>query len=175
MVLRISHGYAVLMFSDLFLPFSFVYDCRDGLCRKMVWSAMDAFMEKLTKKTAGSVTLKLYKGSVSVTRRKSIWPLGTKHCENTKCSIWPLGKDIASVVHDLVAAGSYCRNNPYPIITPMIMPLGSRLCPFFLRELRGSYLLLWLSLFYVRKFKLCQWYSRIMKVTDGESAIVHIF
>ncbi|KAG2284082.1 hypothetical protein Bca52824_055302 [Brassica carinata] len=45
---------------------------------------MEAFMEKLTKKTAGSVTLKLYKGSVSVTR---------------------------------LAAGSYCRNNPYPLIT----------------------------------------------------------
>ncbi|WZY85580.1 hypothetical protein YC2023_031964 [Brassica napus] len=33
--------------------------------------SMDAFMEKLTEKTTGSVTLKLYKGSVSVTGRKS--------------------------------------------------------------------------------------------------------
>ncbi|KAJ0048093.1 hypothetical protein Pint_15700 [Pistacia integerrima] len=33
--------------------------------------SMDAFMEKVTETTTGSVTLKLYKGSVSVTGRKS--------------------------------------------------------------------------------------------------------
>uniref|UniRef100_A0A1D1XKY7 argininosuccinate synthase n=1 Tax=Anthurium amnicola TaxID=1678845 RepID=A0A1D1XKY7_9ARAE len=33
--------------------------------------SMDAFMEKITEKTTGSVTLKLYKGSVSVASRKS--------------------------------------------------------------------------------------------------------
>ncbi|OAY54572.1 argininosuccinate synthase, chloroplastic isoform X2 [Manihot esculenta] len=33
--------------------------------------SMDAFMEKITEKTTGSVTLKLYKGSVSVTSRTS--------------------------------------------------------------------------------------------------------
>ncbi|KAJ0104968.1 hypothetical protein Patl1_18300 [Pistacia atlantica] len=33
--------------------------------------SMDAFMEKITETTTGSVTLKLYKGSVSVTGRKS--------------------------------------------------------------------------------------------------------
>ncbi|KAH7528253.1 hypothetical protein FEM48_Zijuj05G0052900 [Ziziphus jujuba var. spinosa] len=33
--------------------------------------SMDAFMEKATETTTGSVTLKLYKGSVSVTRRNS--------------------------------------------------------------------------------------------------------
>ncbi|CAG7864041.1 unnamed protein product [Brassica rapa] len=49
------------------------------------------------------------------------------------------------------------QKQPVSNNNPVIMPLGSRLCPFFLRELRGSYLLLWLSLFYVRKFKLCQW------------------
>lgn len=33
--------------------------------------SMDAFMEKATETTTGSVTLKLYKGSVAVTRRNS--------------------------------------------------------------------------------------------------------
>ncbi|XP_010536637.1 PREDICTED: argininosuccinate synthase, chloroplastic-like [Tarenaya hassleriana] len=37
--------------------------------------SMDAFMEKVTEKTTGSVTLKLYKGSVSVTGRRSPYSL----------------------------------------------------------------------------------------------------
>ncbi|KAH7549738.1 hypothetical protein JRO89_XS13G0074600 [Xanthoceras sorbifolium] len=37
--------------------------------------SMDAFMEKITETTTGSVTLKLYKGSVSVTGRKSPYSL----------------------------------------------------------------------------------------------------
>lgn len=37
--------------------------------------SMDAFMEKITEKTTGSVILKLYKGSVSVTGRKSPYSL----------------------------------------------------------------------------------------------------
>ncbi|GMY09837.1 argininosuccinate synthase, chloroplastic-like [Fagus crenata] len=37
--------------------------------------SMDAFMEKITETTTGSVTLKLYKGSVSVTSRKSPYSL----------------------------------------------------------------------------------------------------
>lgn len=37
--------------------------------------SMDAFMEKITETTTGSVTLKLYKGSVSVTSRRSIYSL----------------------------------------------------------------------------------------------------
>ncbi|KAH0911022.1 hypothetical protein HID58_034343 [Brassica napus] len=42
------------------------------------------------------------------------------------------------------------QKQPVSNNNPVIMPLGSRLCPFFLRELRGSYLLLWLSLFYAK-------------------------
>ena len=37
--------------------------------------SMDAFMEKITETTTGSVILKLYKGSVSVTSRKSPYSL----------------------------------------------------------------------------------------------------
>lgn len=37
--------------------------------------SMDAFMEKITETTTGSVTLKLYKGSVSVTGRTSAYSL----------------------------------------------------------------------------------------------------
>ncbi|XP_064960559.1 argininosuccinate synthase, chloroplastic-like isoform X3 [Musa acuminata AAA Group] len=37
--------------------------------------SMDAFMEKITETTTGSVTLKLYKGSVTVTSRKSPYSL----------------------------------------------------------------------------------------------------
>lgn len=37
--------------------------------------SMDAFMEKITATTTGSVTLKLYKGSVTVTGRKSPYSL----------------------------------------------------------------------------------------------------
>ncbi|KAB1217335.1 Argininosuccinate synthase, chloroplastic [Morella rubra] len=37
--------------------------------------SMDAFMEKITETTTGSVTLKLYKGSVTVTGRKSPYSL----------------------------------------------------------------------------------------------------
>ncbi|XP_010555542.1 PREDICTED: argininosuccinate synthase, chloroplastic [Tarenaya hassleriana] len=37
--------------------------------------SMDSFMEKITEKTTGSVTLKLYKGSVSVTGRRSPYSL----------------------------------------------------------------------------------------------------
>ena len=37
--------------------------------------SMDAFMEKITETTTGSVTLKLYKGSVSVASRKSPYSL----------------------------------------------------------------------------------------------------
>ncbi|KAK9699833.1 hypothetical protein RND81_08G198300 [Saponaria officinalis] len=37
--------------------------------------SMDAFMEQITKTTTGSVTLKLYKGSVNVTSRKSPFSL----------------------------------------------------------------------------------------------------
>lgn len=37
--------------------------------------SMDAFMEQITRTTTGSVTLKLYKGSVTVTSRKSPYSL----------------------------------------------------------------------------------------------------
>ena len=37
--------------------------------------SMDAFMQKITETTTGSVTLKLYKGSVTVTSRKSPFSL----------------------------------------------------------------------------------------------------
>nr|XP_048329798.1 argininosuccinate synthase, chloroplastic-like [Ziziphus jujuba var. spinosa] len=37
--------------------------------------SMDAFMEKTTETTTGSVTVKLYKGSVTVTSRKSPYSL----------------------------------------------------------------------------------------------------
>lgn len=37
--------------------------------------SMDAFMEKITETTTGSVTLKLYKGSLTVTGRKSPYSL----------------------------------------------------------------------------------------------------
>lgn len=37
--------------------------------------SLDAFMEKITETTTGSVTLKLYKGSISVTSRKSPYSL----------------------------------------------------------------------------------------------------
>ncbi|XP_057432071.1 argininosuccinate synthase, chloroplastic-like [Lotus japonicus] len=42
----------------------------DPLCK-----SLDAFMEEITATTTGSVTLKLYKGSVSVTSRQSPFSL----------------------------------------------------------------------------------------------------
>lgn len=76
--------------------------------------SMDAFMEQITRTTTGSVTLKLYKGSVTVTSRKSPYSL--------------YREDISSFetgqIYDQADAGGFIRLYGLPIRVRAMLEKG---------------------------------------------------